>query len=502
LLVIFAPLPGVARLLLVAETLCMTLFSLWLLRNSERRSDTPPWAREPVWRAVRLGCWLAVIVASAALASNVGGYVRLADLMVRTALGSAYTAVWLYALTRVGESAAHGLMYVPPVSLLGMVQRHRMLLSNRFNRWLRAGAFLAWIALTLQVPGLLQPVLTFFGVIWNASTTLGAFTISVESLAYFFLAIWLAFIVSRLLRFVLEEEVYPHLNLERGLPYAVSTLLHYVLLVTGVLIGLGVLGVDMTRFTIVAGAFSVGIGFGLQNIVNNFVSGLIVLFERPIKVGDTIQIDDVIGRVQHIGIRASVVRSTAGSEVIIPNAKLIADKVTNWTLSSQLRQIAVPLLTKPDIDVPEFKQVLLDIAGRNPRVTQTPAPEVLFIRRALDNFEFELRVWTQEVDAWLEVKSDLITEINETLRQSEMAAQAQAAPAGPNLSTTDKLAGPARPVAPETPATPAAPVTPAASATPSAQGTSGQGTSGQGASEHGIPEQAKPRAQRDRDLTR
>jgi hypothetical protein len=136
----------------------------------------------------------------------------------------------------------------------------------------------------------------------------------------------------------------------------------------------------------------------------------------------------------------------------------------------------------------------------------------LFIRRALDNFEFELRVWTQEVDAWLEVKSDLITEINETLRQSEMAAQAQAAPAEPNLSTTDKLAGPAGPVAPETPATPAAPVTPAASATPSAQGTSGQGTSGQGtsgqgtsgqgASEHGIPEQAKLQAQRDRDLTR
>ena len=407
-------------------------------------------------------------VAGAALASNVGGYVRLADLMVRTALGSAYTAVWLYALTRVGESAAHGLMYVSPISLLGMVQQHRMLLSNRFNRWLRAGAFLAWIALTLQVPSLLQPVLTFLGVIWNASTTIGTFTISVETLAYFFLAIWSAYILSRLLRFVLEEEIYPKLNLERGLPYAISTLLHYVLLVTGVLIGLGVLGVDMTRFTIVAGAFSVGIGFGLQNIVNNFVSGLIVLFERPIKVGDTIQIDDVIGRVQHIGIRASVVRSTAGSEVIIPNAKLIADKVTNWTLSSQLRQIAVPLLTKPDIDVPEFKQVLLDIAGRNDRVAQAPSPEVLFIRRALDNFEFELRVWTREVDAWLEVKSDLITEINETLRQSEMAAQAQATPAGTPDAAQEIPAAPPppAPVAPAAPPASSAPTAPAGPTVP------------------------------------
>lgn len=426
LLVIFAPLPGIARLMFLGEALCMSLFALWLLQASELRRTAPPWTRESVARMMRLGCWLALAVALVALAANIGGYVRLADLVVGTALGSAYTAVWLYALARLGESVVHGVMYVPPVSYLRMVQGHRMLLSNRFNRWLRVGAFLSWIALTLQVPGLLQPALAMIAEFWSASATIGSFTISVEDLAYFFLAIWLAVVLSRFLRFVLEEEVYPNLNLDRGLPYAVSTLLHYVLLVTGVVIGLGILGVDMTRFTIVAGAFSVGIGFGLQNIVNNFVSGLIVLFERPIKVGDTIQIDDVIGRVQHIGIRASVVRSTAGSEVIIPNAKLISDKVTNWTLSSQLRQIAVPILTKPDIDVPEFKRVLLDIAARDPRVADKPAPEVLFIRRALDSFEFELRVWTPQVDAWLEVKSDLITGINEALRQAEMAAQAQA----------------------------------------------------------------------------
>jgi potassium efflux system protein len=239
----------------------------------------------------------------------------------------------------------------------------------------------------------------------------------------FFFIIWASYNLSRFVRFVLEEEVYPNVRLDRGLPYAVSTMLHYIVLLSGVVLALGAIGVDMTKFTIVAGAFSVGIGFGLQNIVNNFVSGLIVLFERPIKIGDTIQIDDVIGRVQHIGIRASIVQGTTGAQVIIPNGKLISDKVINWTLSNQLRQITVPVITKSDINVAQLKQILLDIARKDKRVVQNPPPEVLFIKRGIDTLEFELRVWTSDLDNWLSVKSDLITEINEALRQSEMAAQ-------------------------------------------------------------------------------
>lgn len=229
--------------------------------------------------------------------------------------------------------------------------------------------------------------------------------------------------LSRVARFILEEEVFPKVRLERGLPYAISTMLHYVLLFSGFVLALGAIGVDMTRFTILVSAFSVGIGFGLQNVVNNFVSGLIVLFERPIKVGDIIQIGDMTGCVQRIGIRASVVLSTQGPEVIVPNGKLISDNVVNWTLSNQLRQIAVPLTTKSDVQVAEFKLLLLAIAGNDPQVAKTPAPEVLFTKRGLDVFEFELRVWTAELAGWLQIKSDLITEIDEALRQKQLAAQ-------------------------------------------------------------------------------
>ncbi len=424
---VFAPLPAVSRLMLLAESLLFMLFCAWTIHRASPPSQVPPGTRR-IWRVLRLAAWLILWLFLVAAGANFNGYVRLADLIVRDVLASVYTAVVLYALMRVGEGVVQGLMCVVPLSLLGMVRRHKDLLVARINRWLRWLAVLAWLALTLRGPGLLQMLINAAQSFWKASVTLGSFSLSVGNIVLFFFILWAAYTLSRLVRFVLEEEVFPKVRLERGLPYAISTMLHYVLLFSGVVLALGAIGVDMTRLTIVVSAFSVGIGFGLQNIVNNFVSGLIVLFERPIKVGDIIQIGDMTGRVQRIGIRASVVLSTAGSEVIIPNGKLISDNVINWTLSNQLRQIAVPVTTKPDVRVSELKELLLDIAARNPRVAKNPAPDALFIKRGLDAFEFELRVWTAELDAWLEVKSDLTTEIDEALRQKAMAAEAPALP--------------------------------------------------------------------------
>ena len=138
------------------------------------------------------------------------------------------------------------------------------------------------------------------------------------------------------MRFLLDEDVYPRIHLRRGLPYAISTMLHYVILLIGFFAGLAALGVDMTKVTILAGAFSVGVGFGLQNIFNNFVSGLILLFERPINIGDMVQIDDASGLVEHIGIRASIIRTLNGSEIIVPNGKL-PDQLDPFEPAAQYR---------------------------------------------------------------------------------------------------------------------------------------------------------------------
>lgn len=425
-----APYPGLHRLFLLAEALGLIAVLLHWLREPQAAASA---TQAPLTlfsaRALRAGSIAALVLALAALASNVAGALRLTDLLLRTLLGSAYTAAVFYALILIGQGLVHALLHLPPANLLAGVRHQRTLIAARITTWLKWAAFLAWAALTLQIPGFLQQAIGLLRSFWGFSFQLGSLKVSISALALFFLILWATWLVSRLSRFLLEEEIFSRVHLDRGLPYAVSTTVHYIILLTGLVLALTAMGVDMTKFTVVAGALTVGIGFGLQNIVNNFVSGLIVLFERPVKVGDTIQIDDVVGRVQHIGIRATVIQSTSGAEVIVPNGKLISDKVTNWTLANQLRQIAVPVVTKPDVDVPQLKTMLQEIARANRQVVQSPAPEVLFTKRGVDTFEFELRVWTADLDAWLQVKSDLITDINEALSHRALAARVRPADA-------------------------------------------------------------------------
>src|SRR5262249_29810486 len=210
-----------------------------------------------------------------------------------------------------------------------------------------------------------------------------------------------------LIRFVLKEDVYPRLLLGRGLTDAVSSLLHYAILVVGFLLALAALGVDLTKVTILAGAFGVGIGFGLQAVVNNFVSGLLVLFERRIEVGDAVKVGDVEGRVQQLGMRACTVRTWEGAEVIVPNATLIADKVTNWTLSDRQRRIDVRVGVAYGTPPDKMLEIMLAVARAHPRVLSQPEPVALFQGFGESALLFELQVWTDRFELWVQTRSEL-----------------------------------------------------------------------------------------------
>jgi len=173
---------------------------------------------------------------------------------------------------------------------------------------------LFWLNLLLSFFGLLNPLIATTQAALNTNLAIGSFSITPGHILAALIAVWASFLVSKFLRFVLEEDVYHHLHLGRGISYAISTMLHYVILVLGFFIALGALGIDLTKLTILVVAFTVGIGFGLQNIINNFVSGLILLFERPIKIGDLIEVGGIVGEVRRIGIRASVIRTADGTQ--------------------------------------------------------------------------------------------------------------------------------------------------------------------------------------------
>jgi small-conductance mechanosensitive channel len=243
----------------------------------------------------------------------------------------------------------------------------------------------------------------------------GDMTFTLGDLVRFGVTLWVAWLLSKLIRFVLEEDVYPRVTLPRGVSYALSNLVQYVVLTVGFFLALGVAGVDLTKATILAGALGVGVGFGLQNIVNNFVSGLILLFERPVQVGDAVTIGTVGGQVKHIGIRSSTVRTWDGAEVIFPNSALIADPVTNWTLSDRRRRLTLAVGVAYGTDPAAVVALLLRVAGEHAAVMKDPEPLALFMGFGDSALNFELRAWTDRADAWAPVQSDLYLAVHAAL---------------------------------------------------------------------------------------
>jgi small-conductance mechanosensitive channel len=296
-----------------------------------------------------------------------------------------------------------------------------VLLQRRIRRFLQWGALVLWFLTFLDRTAVRDRFFAAAGSVLDASVGLGKLQISLFDVLAFVLVIWAAFLLSRLLRFVLDQEVFPHTSLRRGLPYAISRTLHIATITLGFVIALSTLGMEMTQLTILMSAFTIGVGFGLQNIFNNFVSGLIVLFERPVQVGDMIQMDDAVGIVERIGIRASVMRAANGSEVIVPNGKLISDRVVNWTLSRHERVIDVPIAVTLQSDPRTVIATLENVARAHSAVLPEPPPQAIVTRLGPDWMGVELRVAIREVERWMLVRSELAVAAAAALREAQVA---------------------------------------------------------------------------------
>jgi potassium-dependent mechanosensitive channel len=418
--VLAASLPELARFLFLGQMLGASLFLFWLLKSRDQRTTAAKTSAR-LTRAIRVIAGIGVIFLPAALLANVFGYVDLGNLLGMIFLRSIYAGALLYTAVRILEGLIIIALEIRPLNALRVVSLHRSMLQQRTGRVLEVLAFLFWLNLILSFFGLLAPLIATVQAALNASLTIGSLSISLGGVLAFAIAIWASFLVSRFLRFILEEDIYHYFFLDRGIPYAISTMLHYAILLIGFFLALGALGIDLTKITILAGAFSVGIGFGLQNVINNFVSGLILLFERPIKIGDIIEVSGNVGEVQHIGIRASIIRTTDGSEVIVPNGMLISTQVTNWTLSDRGRAVEVSVSVVGRENLQRATDLLKSLAAEHPDVTKEPAPEVQVLNLTASAITLKLRVWTDRNEAWAQLRSDLSLAINETLAREKIA---------------------------------------------------------------------------------
>lgn len=223
---------------------------------------------------------------------------------------------------------------------------------------------------------------------------LGEAEISLWTLIYFLVLLLLLFYFARKTRTLLVERVLIRTRLDVGARQAVGSITRYVVLFVGLLIILQTVGINLTTLNVIAGAVGIGIGFGLQNIASNFISGLIILFERPIKVGDRIVVGDVEGDVVEIGARSTTVLAHGNTAIIVPNSKFITENVVNLQYNEDRVRFRVPVGVAYGSDVRLVEELLLQVARENPDVLKTPEPVARFTAFGDSALEFELRGWS------------------------------------------------------------------------------------------------------------
>ncbi len=281
-------------------------------------------------------------------------------------------------------------------------------------------AIFTWIILGLRNFKIIDYVSKGIGSIITHKISIGSASFSLNSIFIFFLVIYIAVVLSNLLQILLEEDVLNRFSLSKGLPHTIAMMVKYSLVAGGFFLAVNAAGIPVNQLTIILGAFSVGIGFGLQNIFNNLVSGLILLFERPIQLGDTVQVGQLTGNVKSIGIRASNIRTFDGAEVIVPNGQLVSNEVINWTLSDQNRRVEITAGVSYNADPKQVHSLLMGILNNHPEVLQEPAPLVFFNGLGDSSLDFILLAWIADYNQGRRIKSEILFRIFEVLKENQI----------------------------------------------------------------------------------
>jgi small-conductance mechanosensitive channel len=368
-------------------------------------------------RGLRAAALAATALLAGSVLANLVGNVSLARLLGRSTLAAVALGVLLAGVALVLQALWVGLLRLPRARRIGVVERHGALLEMRGTRYVRWAAIAAW-ALAAGSAFRLWPLLsTAVGGVLSKRLRVGGLDVSPGDVLAFGFTLWASVQLARLLAFALEEGLEGR-GLPRGIPAAVSRTAQYVVVAVGLGFATLASGMELTRFTVLVGTLGVGIGFGLQNVVNNFVSGLILLYERPVQVGDVVEIGTTVGTVQRIGIRSSTIATFQGAEVVVPNGNLISGELVNWTLSDRKRRVDVDVGVAYGTDPERVREILLGTLRGRADVAASPEPVALFGGFGDSALQFQLRFWTQQFDRWPVVASDVRVAVTRGLAEA------------------------------------------------------------------------------------
>ncbi|MEZ4383373.1 MAG: mechanosensitive ion channel [Nannocystaceae bacterium] len=371
-------------------------------------------------RAFRLFLYLGAAELGIALVTQFAGFERFSRWLVESLVATAFIIYVVVFLLELANGVTTALSRVQARADATFLERAGARLSSQM-RWIFRGMMVIGAVLYAgSIWGFFDSATEIWARLAAIEIRGGELRVRLGSLVGAGLTIYLGFVVSWALRTLLDIHVFERRRVEAGVRASIAAILHYSLIVLGVFTGLGVLGVSLESFALIFGALGVGIGFGLQNIVNNFVSGLILLFERPVRVGDTVVIAGEWGVIRKIGLRSTVVLSYDNSELIVPNSDLVSEKVTNWTLSDKSARVIVPVGVAYGSDVPLVLKILEGVGRGHPRALSAPPAMVLFMGFGDSSLDFELRLWIADADLRLIVRSELLAAIDAAFAENDI----------------------------------------------------------------------------------
>jgi len=402
------------RMYLMALTLLTVALLAWVLWR--RRSPAGAGPVKLSRKVLRFVGWAAIAALLGAAVANAIGNVTLAEMLVNSILESGYVGLVLYALVTVFASVLRLLLARRALSRFSVVTQHAGPLLQGVTRLLRLAAFAGWLVVVLNEFRIYRPIREAVSSTLTHELTFGKISLTLGGVLLFIFSVWLAFWAAKTVRLVLQDEVLPKMSLPRGVANSISSLTYYAMVIAGLFVALAAAGFELSQLAIVVGALSVGIGFGLQNVVNNFVSGLILMFERPIQPGDVVEVSGVSGKVREIGMRATTLGTFEGADVVVPNGMLLNEKLINWTLSDTDRRIDVNVGVAYGTDPRRVLDLLMEVTAATPGIATQPEPTVLFVGFGASSLDFSIRAWTNNFGDWVKTRSELNVRVYDALQ--------------------------------------------------------------------------------------
>ncbi|PLX97974.1 MAG: hypothetical protein C0623_14160 [Desulfuromonas sp.] len=404
------PLP-LYRLFLVLVSVFGLPF-LYSIARRHRKHFTGRFDRYLLIVSIGKGILLVVLIA------QISGYATFALQLIESSIGTVFVMIFALMAMRIAEGGIEYFFQSDIVTDSRFVKNLGSRVSGRFSRIARIVITVITLLYLLEIWGLYENVNAAWVSLIALEYSIGEFHISVRMVGLILIVMYSAILLSWFFQSFLETQIFFGKQIDRGVRDAFKKLSHYGFVLVGFIVAMTMAGIELQNFAILAGAFGIGIGFGLQDIFNNFVSGLIMLFERPVKVGDAVIIDGQWGAILKIGMRSTVVETWDRSELIVPNSHMISEKVLNWTLSSNVSRVTLKVGVKYGTDLEKVIEVLNQVGDGHPAVVSDPPPSAIFTEFGDSSINFELRVWVDDIKNRLTLISDLGVAISREFKQA------------------------------------------------------------------------------------